>query len=172
MVKSLRRRARLSQRRLSELGNISAGAIARTERGFDPKSGGPVKPELETLRGIAAGVLATEDGPADPAEVNQLWRQLAETAGYDLPTETSVAKSPPGKQGSDVVSSIVLLSPSITPATIEVEIAGLLAQIPDASIALTDLARGASNWDDDDREFVLSRLRRLAARYGQAQASS
>ena len=47
--------------------------------------------------------------------------------------------------------------------------AGLLALaalLPGAAIALTDLARGTLEWDDDDREFVEGTLEQLAQRFG------
>lgn len=90
-VERLRQRARLSQRKLAELGNVSAPAIARIEHGFDRKTGGPVKPLPDTLHGIARGLAATEDGPGDEASILAIYRQLLEAAGYDIPASDPIA---------------------------------------------------------------------------------
>lgn len=153
-VKRLRLRARLSQRRLAELGDISAGAIARIERGFDPKSGAPVKPVPDTLRGIAKGLAATEDEPLDEAAALNIYRELLDAAGYSFVTGPA---TPP--QGPPAESRAANLA----------EITLLIEKIPAASISLADLGRGAADWDDDDVAFILARFRRLAEQFGKSQ---
>jgi len=165
LVKKLRTRARLSQRRLAGLsGTVSDSTIARIEHGFDRKTGGPVKPEPETLRGIARGLASSDDGEIDEARAVELYRELLEVAGY-----TSLILDTPATNSEAVSSERAPGARDEGGNSVEREIASLLARIPDASIALTDLARGSGEWGDDDREFVLGQLRLLARRYGQSR---
>src|SRR4030095_7828628 len=81
----LRKRARLSQRELSRLSEISYTQIGDLERG----RGG--KPSPLTLRALARG-LATDaflDAGYDPVRADAFYRQLMDAAGYlrGLPTD-------------------------------------------------------------------------------------
>jgi transcriptional regulator with XRE-family HTH domain len=170
LLKRLRKQARLSQRALADLGDVSQEVVARIERGFDPKTGGPVRPRPDTLRGIAKGLATSGDGTVDPVAERRIYRELFSTAGYELPGEEPLP-SPPTRptvgRTEDPVEGAPLSQRDQTLAEIDI----LIKKIPDASIALTDLARGAQDWDEEDAEFVRNRLRRLAEQFGRSQAA-
>lgn len=120
----------------------------------------------ETMRQLAFGLAKRheDDATGDPATERDAARDLLQAAGYG----SLIVEYP---SSAPETGSRVKVSPPPDHRAFDDEIAALLKQIPDASIALTDLARGADEWDDDDREFVLNRLRRLADRYGRSQAA-
>jgi transcriptional regulator with XRE-family HTH domain len=139
------RSQRLNLAELARQANVSRATLYYIRDGRTPTP--------ETIRQIARG-LAT-----DPFDTDVIDGAL-ETRFYG----ELMAAAHFGSTSNDASPDVLALADQ---PPIEVEIADLLKQIPGASIALTNLARGAHDWDDDDREFVLGRLRRLAERYGQ-----
>jgi hypothetical protein len=112
----------------------------------------------ETMRQLAAGLAKRRDDDevGDPVIERQAARDLLVAAGYgSLIVEYPVPSDAPGYDRSAALA----------------EIEALVQRVPAASISLADLGRGAIDWDDEDVEYVLGRLRRLAERYGRSAAA-
>lgn len=142
-------RGRMSRSQLAQNAGLSLEPIKSIEtEGHVPKP--------STLRQIANGLAAYAPGRRDKELADSYYLRLMTAAGYVAPSHG---------QGDKALQPVPERSP------LQAEIAALLAQIPDATIALTSLARGSDDWDDEDREYVLGQLRRLARRYGRTQTS-
>lgn len=61
---------------------------------------------------------------------------------------------------------------AISAGTAEDEIRDILATIPGARIALTNLARGINQADEEDQRFVIDQLKALARRFGKPSTPS
>lgn len=145
---AIRTEARLSQEGLGKLAALSRNSVGLIERG-------ETQPRPGTLKALAEAAATNGAGQRNEELADHYYDRLMRAAGYSR-----------GDRRSGSVGS------ADQRLTAEAEIAALLEQIPGASIALTSLARGSDDWDDDDREYVLSQLRRLARRFGRSQAAS
>lgn len=119
-----------------------------------------------TMRQLAAGLAKRHetDDQGDPEIERRAARDLLTAAGYgSLIVEYPV--SPDQTKNADDASPTYDRSAALS------EIEMLLRKVPEASIALTDLSRGVNDWDDEDYEYVLTQLRRLAKRYGRSQVA-
>lgn len=103
-------------------------------------------PKAPTLRQLADGAATDGAGNRDPEKAERYYARLMRAAGYLSGESGDTARSEPSPPPDEPWAP--------------------LRKLPGASIALTDLARGAPEWDDDDREFVEGTLEQLAQRFG------
>lgn len=157
-VRGVRDLTRLGQRDFAVAAGIGKNTLGNAEKGQ--------KSTPETLRLIADAAAREAAGNERPS-ADDLYHRLMRAAGYiddrpPSPPNPEHQRPPSGALSEDAIRVSVRQNALA-------EIATLLQKVPEASIALTDLSRGVDDWDDEDYEYVLTQLRRLARRYGRSQ---
>lgn len=148
----LRRNARLSQRNLAELAEVSLATIRDIELGKQRR------PRPDTLRLLARGVATDVAGEVGDKALRRAYRILASAAGY---AEMAFGREPWDETLDHAERPSWLLSPDLVG-----EQEARRADWDEAQVLTELLVNGFVAMPTADRKFVLNTLRALVERFG------